>query len=285
MNPELPRGQLGAARRQVTVLESVEELRAQLRSGGTTQVDTNATQSPGDRQQETAPFRPTVRPPMALLVVLDDGDDNGETIRIRSNSLVIGRVEGDLVIPHDTGMSGQHAEITRRSENGEYSWFLTDLRSTNGTFARASTVVLHEEQELLIGSRRFRFESAAAEAPIEAPANPNVTRKWEVVPKAHAGDPLAPSLVDVTQGRVNQRFPLRGSEVWLGRDPQQCSIVIDDLLLDRRHARIYRDEKINRWSIANNRSKNGVWARIQEVRLGRGSCFQCGEQRFLLKLL
>ena len=40
-------------------------------------------------------------------------------------------------------------------------------------------------------------------------------------------------------------------------------------MVDRRHARMYRDEK-NRWIIANARSRNGLWARIQEVSLGRG---------------
>ena len=70
----------------------------------------------------------------------------------------------------------------------------------------------------------------------------------------------------------------------MGRDPSQCSIVVDDPMVDRRHARVYRDEK-NRWIIANARSRNGLWARIQEVGLGRGGFFQCGEQRFFFKVL
>ena len=36
---------------------------------------------------------------------------SGEMVRIRVPSFVIGRAEGNLVIPHDGGMSGRHAEI------------------------------------------------------------------------------------------------------------------------------------------------------------------------------
>ena len=191
MNPgDAGRGP-GMARRQGTVLESVEEIRAQIRGAGAFKEPSAApaagtatatgplTGMGGD--QDTAAFRPTLRPPMAVLHVLDDGDDAGEIVRIRPNSFVIGRVEGDLTIPHDGGISGRHVEISRRHENGEYCWYLKDLQSTNGTFVRASTVVLNHEQELLIGGRRFRFEVPAV--PEQSQAAPewagNATRKWE----------------------------------------------------------------------------------------------------------
>ena len=222
---------------------------------------------------------------MAVLHVLDDGDDSGEVVRIRPNSFVIGRVEGNLTIPHDAGISGRHAEISRRFENGEHSWFLKDLQSTNGTFVRASTVILSHEQEFLIGSRRFRFEvPVAPEQPAPAEHASNATRKWESLASSPGVSSLAPALVEVSPGRPGQRYPLREPENWLGRDKTQCSIVVDDPMVDRRHARVYRDEK-NRWIIANARSRNGLWARVQEVGLGRGGFFQCGEQRFFFKVL
>jgi hypothetical protein len=36
--------------------------------------------------------------------------------------------------------------------------------------------------------------------------------------------------------------------------------------------------------IQNNRSLNGLWMRITEASLEKGGQFQCGEQRFQLKL-
>ena len=63
-------------------------------------------------------FRPRQRPSMALLTIYDDGRDDGEEIRVRRESTVIGRGQGDVVIPHDDRMSGKHAEIRRVHEDG-----------------------------------------------------------------------------------------------------------------------------------------------------------------------
>src|SRR5687767_9878591 len=54
--------------------------------------------------------RPTGRPPVALLVLLDDGERSGEEIRIRGERFVLGRTEGDVTIPHDSLISGKHVE-------------------------------------------------------------------------------------------------------------------------------------------------------------------------------
>ncbi len=93
MNPgDAGRGP-GTARRQATVLESVEDIRAQIRGAGAFKEPSAApaagtatppatgtlTGSGGD--QDAAAFRPTLRPSMAVLHVLDDGDDTGEIVR------------------------------------------------------------------------------------------------------------------------------------------------------------------------------------------------------------
>jgi pSer/pThr/pTyr-binding forkhead associated (FHA) protein len=278
------RGQ-GAARRQATVLESVEEIRALIRSLPTSNEQPSISAATKAPDQDTTPYRPSLRPSMALLYVLDDGDDSGEILRIRANSFVIGRVEGNITIAHDGGISGRHAEISRRHENGEHHWYLKDLQSTNGTFVRAATVILSQDQEVLIGGGRFRFEVPAA--PVERAPMPdsaaNATRKSESLSGSTTVAGLHPVLVDISPGSPGRRFALREQEYWVGRDPSQSSIVVDDPMVDRRHARVYRDEK-NRWIIASARSRNGLWARIQEVSLGRGGFFQCGEQRFFFKV-
>jgi pSer/pThr/pTyr-binding forkhead associated (FHA) protein len=262
----------------------VEDIRAQIR--GMTGMG-ELIEEPGPTvapEQEATSYRPTLRPPMGLLYVLDDGGYSGEIVRVRAHSFVIGRVEGNLTIPHDAGISGRHAEVSRRLENGEHCWYLTDLQSTNGTFVRAATVILNHEQEVLIGSGRFRFEVPAdpAESVPAIKAEVNSTSKWE-----SSGSPAVaesqPTFVDISPGRPGRRFALREREYWAGRDPSQCSIVINDPMVDKKHARMYRDEK-NRWIIANARSRNGLWARIQEVGLGRGGFFQCGEQRFFFRV-
>jgi pSer/pThr/pTyr-binding forkhead associated (FHA) protein len=286
MNPEDAGQGPGKARAQATVLESVEEIRAQIRGMPAFKEQPGSPTTATAPDQETTSYRPTLRPSMALLYVLDDGDDSGEMVRVRASSFLIGRTEGNLLIPHDGGVSGRHAEISRRFENGEHCWYLKDLQSTNGTFVRASTVILNDEQEVLIGGGRFRFEvpeSPADSAPSIDPAT-SAARKWESLPQATMVAEAHPRFVDISPGRPGRRFALRDAEYWVGRDPRHSSIVVDDPMVDRRHARIYRDDK-NRWIIANVRSKNGLWARIQEVALGRGGFFQCGEQRFFFKVI
>jgi pSer/pThr/pTyr-binding forkhead associated (FHA) protein len=286
MNPGEARGGPGTARRQATVLESVEDIRAQIRGAIGQREPVAVLVGATEPAEDTQPFRPTVRPSMALLCVLDDGDDTGEIVRIRASSFVIGRAEGDLVIPHDSGISGRHAEISRRLENGERAWYLKDLQSTNGTFVRAATVILSDGQELMIGSHRFRFEVPASSAQTPGPPGPevNATRKWEAMPVPRAAAECHPVLVDISPGCAGKRVVLADGEYWMGRNGRQCSIVVDDPMADRKHARLYRDNK-NRWAMANAGSRNGLWARIQEIGLGRGGFFQCGEQRFFFKVL
>jgi pSer/pThr/pTyr-binding forkhead associated (FHA) protein len=277
----------GTPRRQATVLESVEEIRSLVRGATVREAVPDTVQAPAIGSGPAAqPFRPVDRPSMALLTVLDDGDDSGEVVRLRAPSFVIGRVDGDLVIPHDGGMSARHAEITRRREGGESRWILRDLQSTNGTFARASTVVLHHGQEVMIGRTRLRFESSTPPDPAPAdPAEVNATRKWQAIPApaAPAVPAPRPTFVELTPQGEGRRFPLSEPETWIGRDPS-CRVNLSDPTVDARHARVARDAK-GRWVLSNARSTNGVWARVDEIALDRGGQFQCGEQRFLFKVL
>jgi len=267
------------------VLESVEDIRAQIRAAVAHKEPVDIPVGTTEPAQDVKPFRPTLRPSMALLCVLDDGEDTGEILRIRASSFVIGRTEGDLLIPHDSGISGRHAEISRRLENGERCWYLKDLQSTNGTFVRAATVILSHGQELLIGCRRFRFDAPAPPSQATPPGpDGNATRKWAVISGPQAIAAWQPTFADISPAGAGQPFPLTEQEYWVGRDPRLCSIVVDDLMVNRKHARLYRDDK-NRWTMASAGTRNGLWARIQEVGLGRGGFFQCGEQRFFFKVL
>ncbi len=287
--------------RHATVMESVEEIRSLARRAATVReaAPPATVREPALSQSAAAarvpvaaePFRPVERPPMAVLTVIDDGDDSGEILRIRAGTFVIGRVEGDLVIPHDGGISGRHAEIVRRPEGGQFRWYLRDLRSTNGTFVRAANVILHPDQEVLIGRGRFRFEPAGVSqgpGPTSPPGSgagpPEATRKWQAITPQDLAALSRPSLVELTAQGEGRRFPLNDAETWVGRDPDQCTVVLDDPTADPRHARAYRDPK-GRWVLENARSVNGLWVRVQEISIDRGGQFQCGEQRFLVRIL
>jgi pSer/pThr/pTyr-binding forkhead associated (FHA) protein len=269
---EIRQAAVGRAAHPPTRQESLEEIRQALQG---------RPEPPAD--DGTRPFRPFHRPPMAQLCVYDDGLDKGEWVRMRGERLVIGRTEGDVLIPHDPMMSSRHAEIVRWLDAGRFRWRLSDLRSTNGTFVRLNTFQLKHNQEILIGSHRFRFHAAPplAEPPPAAGATPPGTRGWESVSVTD----VMPALVELTAQGEGQRFLVSQPDVWIGRDATQCLVVIpDDPLVSPRHAHLHRDGK-NRWHMTNANSLNGLWLRVDEVAIDTSCQFQLGEQRFLMKVL
>ncbi|MCC6418352.1 MAG: FHA domain-containing protein [Gemmataceae bacterium] len=226
------------------------------------------------------PFRPTHRPPMAVLGILDDGAETGEEVRVRTDRFVLGRAEGNVVIPHDPMMSGRHAEISRTCEKGRWRWVLTDLGSTNGTFVRVSSVPLEHGQEVLLGGGRYRFDAAPHGPSLLAAVRPRDTTPWQGVMAAD----LLPSLVEVTPRGDGQRRLLPGEDNWIGRDPQ-CHVALPgDALLSARHARIHRAAGGD-WLLTSAGSFNGCWVRIAKMPLDQSCCFQLGEQRFVLRIL
>jgi pSer/pThr/pTyr-binding forkhead associated (FHA) protein len=262
-----------------TRLETVEEIRQAL-----------SARRPATMKEavpDTQTFRPFARPPMALLCILDDGCDTGEWMRVRGDTFIIGRSEGDVIIPHDTMMSGRHAELSRRQEQGQYSWYLTDLQSTNGTYVRIGTALIRHNQELLIGSHRYRFHAAPQGATVDDAAAATVdhakstgTRGWQSISPVD----LFPALVELTPRGEGPRFRLTGADNWIGRDKAHCTVALDDPLVSPRHAHLYRDAK-DRWHIENAKSLNGTWLRIDQTLMDTACHFQLGEQRFLLRVL
>jgi pSer/pThr/pTyr-binding forkhead associated (FHA) protein len=228
--------------------------------------------------------RPVIRPPLALLCVLDDGRADGEWVRLRADVTVIGRTEGDVRIPHDAAISGQHAQLVRQRCPQGYRWALVDLRSTNGTFVRIGSTILRNENEWIIGSGRYRFEAGAPPAPaVDAPgAPPQTTQAWSGAVPVRS---LVPSLVEMSPAGPVNRVALTLPEYWIGRDAKTCAIARpDDVLVNARHARLYRDPK-GQWHIENNKSLNGLWLRIMEpMPLGTACQFRVGEQRFIFRV-
>lgn len=268
-----------------TRLESVEDIRRWVEQGRTLRQEVKRPPSaaPATPADAAVPFFPLHRPPLALLCILDDGGEGGEWVRVRGDEIVVGRAEGDIVIPHDSALSGRHLRLYRTAEGGRYSWRLQDLGSTNGTFARVSVGLLREQQEILIGGRKLCFQGASAEMPPAEPAR-NVTRAWQVLKPGDTAQ-AAPSLVELTPGGEGQRFSLTPKENWIGSDAARSSIVLgDDPFVSGRHAVVAKDER-GRWQIRDAKSKNGTWLRIQEIGIQSTGEFQAGEQRFLVKVL
>lgn len=230
------------------------------------------------------PYRPTLRPPMAVLTVFDDGKHEGEQIRLRGNRFVIGRTEGDLIIPHDAMISARHVEITRQAVGGQQRWVITDLQSTNGLFVRISRTVLADQSELLLGKGRYRLTVPTKDATPTADYTPpesvrNSTQAWG----NEDGAPAIPSLVEIIGNATSNRVLLVGEEYWIGTDPSCAVCRTNDPFCEPRHARLFRDAK-GGWHAEQNKAANGLWFRVPQVVAENAVHFQIGEQRFRLKV-
>jgi FHA domain len=233
---------------------------------------------------DTLPFRPRQRPPMALLFIVHDGNCGGEWVSLRGDRYVIGRTEGEIRIPHDGQVSSRHAEISRARTAHEDRWQLCDLGSTNGTYVRVSKLTLQHGQELIFGQTHYRFEDPP---PQPATANALATVRAGAAPlPGNPGGTSASGLVHISPVGDGPRICLVRNEYWLGRDVNACAIVPDnDPFVSPQHARLFQGND-GRWRIENNRSRNGIWLRLSRPMPVESVCqFQAGEQRFILKIL
>lgn len=269
--------------RKATYVESVDQVRRVVKPA---RRPTMKEAAPNAAAKEKAqPFRPMQRPPMLLLCIVDDGRDTGELIRVRTPRLVIGRSEGDVRIPHDAAISGQHVELVSAAVGGRLQWRVRDLNSANGTFVRINTAMLKDGQEILVGSRRLRFNAARAPAS-PAPAGGaarNSTQGWQAVTRETI-DARHPSITELTPQGEGTRVPLDGTEHWIGSDSTAAVILADDPFISARHARLFENSQ-GRWHIDDGGSLNGTWLRVAEVPVETHAEFIAGEQRFLVRVL
>ena len=256
--------------------EEIERVRAELR-GRETQ-----SKSPAARQEQ--PYRPTVRPAAAILIMCDDGENTGEVFRLRSDRFIIGRTEGDLQLPDDEQISSRHVALTRQVISGATRWVVTDLQSRNGLFVRVGKAPLPHLAEVLIGSGRYRLDlmqQAAAETAAFADVNmrPAATRGFDN--KLPVGSEM---LTEVLAGGSGARYVLNRDLYWIGAD-SDCEVCRShDPFVSGKHACLVRSPK-GTWIIQNNNTINGIWLRMPQIVLEQGKkCeFQIGEQRFRLR--
>lgn len=273
--------------RSGTLLETDEEIRLALQTNRPSQPtaakDTAAPETPPPTTH-ARPYRPTLRPPIAVLTVFDDGKSDGEMLRLRTDRFVVGRSEGDFLIPHDALISARHLEITRHRVGEQYRWVLTDLQTTNGLFIRVSRIALADKAEFLVGKGRYRFEAPGGTQANTVDYLPADAQRGSTRP--HGTDPVAlahPALVELDGEKVLSRLPLTKSEYWIGRDSACAVCRADDPFVEPRHIRLHRDPNAA-WQAQNNKTANGLWYRVPQITVTDSCLFQIGEQRFRLKV-
>lgn len=220
-------------------------------------------------------YRPTLRPPVPVLTVLDDGSrENGEEVRLRSESFTIGRTAGSLVLGNDPSISGAHAEIRRVPWKGGYQWHLHDLGSVNGTFVRTSSAVLHENTVVILGARRFRLRNPLR--PAARAVSPSDTNQLDAMA---VPETVWPVLIEASSKPGALQLPLRGDRASLGRTGGGADIDLDDPLVADQHAVLLR-QRDGSWLIVADPTRNGVWVSVASIMLTGNCFFRLGEQRF-----
>ena len=205
---------------------------------------------------EAPPWAPTRRPPIALLHVVDDGRDTGETLRLRGDACVVGRVTGGVTIPHDPHLEEAHARLDRLPGGG---WLLTDLGSVDGTWVRVTTARLRPGTVIRIGSTTLLFR-----ADVVALAGPGGGTEVAL--------PAAPFLLG-RAGAIDSTALPEGVGLVAVDDPH-ASPLHAEVIARRGGLRIV------------NHGLNGLWVRLAApVRLAATAQFQCGDQRFVLESL
>jgi pSer/pThr/pTyr-binding forkhead associated (FHA) protein len=267
-----------------TILDSYASVPLAIPPGPAVSQPSVARPTPPPIAADEIAYRSPYRWSAPRVIICDDGSlEQGETFYVRSDKLVIGRTQGDIIIGHDIAMSGGHAEIARRDFRGKHEWVLRDLGSSNGTLARVRAVTLKPGTTIMLGSKRYRFEPSTLGLPQPAPhGEPGTALLTDL--RNVAVDAFPALVENVLPGAgPTTRYPFRTHLVTVGRPGHGNGIELDDPCVAKYHAVITRDLS-GVWQLEAQPSLNGVWVKVDSIRLTDNCSFQCGEQRFRFRL-
>ena len=231
-------------RRAGTVLESIDESFAPL-GPDTTDLESPPRAFgpiPGSSRREVVPsrFRPSLRPPMAILYAFDDGQDSAETVRIRVPSFVIGRAEGPRHPTRRRDVRPACRDRTPARRRRGIAGPCATLAAPTGRSSERRVPcsrwpgVAHRRDSLPLRRRASPALTASRPCPRGRSPAHDRSRPGRRCQRARPSRILGWSSLG-PQGEASS-FPLTEPETWLGRDPRQCSIVLDRPAVSPRHA-------------------------------------------------
>lgn len=161
-------------------------------------------------------------------LILKLGDRVIQSYQIDKGELRIGRARDNEIVIDNISVSRNHAKINR--EGGD-KYFLTDLKSSNGTLVngvRVSTSELLHDDQITVGKHVLQFVHPESEQP-SGISGLSHEELLSVVPvlEVHKGK---------QQGKI---FRLEGAEISLGRSSDN-QIRIHDWFVSKRHALLLR---------------------------------------------
>jgi len=233
---------------------------------------------------ESQLFSPRHRPNYPRLMIIDDGTaSDGEEIRIRCDSLTIGRSGCDICFPADGLMSSKHIRISlKQMKHQTWAWVIDDLDSKNGLFIRQLEIDLNAGNEFLMGGVRYllhaghiqKMHSIGGNPSISAYVAPSITTVPSEQPRG--------ACLECREYSVPEHLlyiPLSSKPLALGRAATGPGRIPSDPFLEPLHAKLLTQDQMT-WRLIDQDSTNGIWLRIKEAVLHGSIDFFAGEQRF-----
>lgn len=189
--------------------------------------------------------------------MLDVGEQHWKRIgKFGKQPCRLGRFEGDVTFPEIRTWARKHAEFGVDDQGHP---FVQDLGSRNGIFRRIHRPVrLSDGQRFRVAEHLMEFRAVRASRRSSPLTESSDERFW-----SRDLELLGQVAMIRSDGSVPCLFPLIKSDVYIGRDPEACDIVlIDDLSSSRCHALIFSEEG-NLW-LQDNNSQNGTYVQIGE---------------------
>lgn len=170
----------------------------------------------------------------------------------------------DIVL-EDPMVSRQHAIVRATSDGLTFENLSSVNPATQNGMVIAEPVLLKEGDIIQIGSTFFRFSEEAPEEEVpsgmeEVPATDQQVARARMASELHFGPaPDTRWLLKVISGpNAGAEFAMHRSSTYLiGKDPNICDIVFQDLSVSRQHARLSIDGEDNAF-IEDLGSRNGV---------------------------
>ncbi len=216
----------------------------------------------------TSPVDAILRPRLhySLLVVRPDGS-HGEARALDKPTVILGRVEGDILFPEDALVSRRHARFTVTGDR----LAVEDLNSANGIFWRLNKPhKLLNGDIILMGRQMFRFVFAGQ------PKGAATFTPGKPVPKP--GPDAGPAeLVRLLPGGVEENhFLLRFEENILGRTRGTISFPEDPFLSGQHCSITFKD---GNFILADLKAQNGTFVGVREkTSLADGDIVLIGHQ-------
>ncbi|MDO8643989.1 MAG: FHA domain-containing protein [bacterium] len=193
-----------------------------------------------------------------------------EIYQIDQKEIFVGRDDVNFVVLPDRAVSRRHFSI--QQDGGAF--FVTDLKSANGTFLNERKITTDEKNILRPGDKLriekfeilFQMMERTEAADIYETTDTDILEVKMIKKILKAIDKEKSPSLEVLKGEhAGKKFMLEGTRqlVLIGRDPS-CEWPIDDDRISRKHAKISRQ-----WdtvTIEDLKSKNGIYVNNKRVK-------------------